>query len=158
MPGRRLRSASQIGGSATSASSRESNRQRPRAGFAPNRPLVQELLRETPQYKAAREAGQTEAQALKTLGADAALMKSLREEKARLSAGFMAFTTRRRAATPVYEPTTDALQSALSAAHAGRRDAGWAIVCAEKCSVGRLEVRSLSCNWRSVQASHWSRL
>jgi penicillin-binding protein 1A len=66
----------------------------PRAGFAPNRPLVQELLRETPQYKAAREAGQTEAQALKTLGADAALMKSLREEKTRLSAGFMALDPR----------------------------------------------------------------
>ncbi|MGE0329650.1 MAG: transglycosylase domain-containing protein [Ramlibacter sp.] len=66
----------------------------PRSGFAPNRPLVQELLRETPQYKAAREAGQTEAQALKSLGADAALMKSLREEKARLSAGFMALDPR----------------------------------------------------------------
>jgi hypothetical protein len=63
-------------------------------GLRANRPLVQELLRETPQYKAAREAGQTEAQALKTLGADAALMKSLREEKARLSAGFMALDPR----------------------------------------------------------------
>lgn len=66
----------------------------PRGGFAPNRPLVQELLRETPQYKAAREAGQTDAQALKALGADAALMKALREDKTRLSAGFMALDPR----------------------------------------------------------------
>ncbi len=66
----------------------------PRGGFAPNRPLVQELLRETPQYKTAREAGQTDAQALKTLGADAALMKALREDKARLSAGFLAIDPR----------------------------------------------------------------
>ncbi len=66
----------------------------PRGGFAPNRPVVQELLRDTPQYKAALEAGQTDAQALKTLGADAALMKALRDEKTRLSAGFMALDPR----------------------------------------------------------------
>lgn len=65
-----------------------------RGGFAPNRPVVQALLRDTPQYKAALEAGQTDAQALKALGADAALMKALREEKTRLSAGFMALDPR----------------------------------------------------------------
>lgn len=56
-------------------------------------PLVQELLRETPQYKAAREAGQTEAQALKTLGADGVDEVAARG-KARLSAGFMALDPR----------------------------------------------------------------
>jgi membrane peptidoglycan carboxypeptidase len=66
----------------------------PRGGFAPNRPVVQALLRDTPQYKAALEAGQTDAQALKTLGADAALMKVLHDEKTRLSAGFMALDPR----------------------------------------------------------------
>ena len=65
-----------------------------RGGFAPNRPLVQDLLRETPEYKTARDAGQTDAQALKALGADAALMKALRDDKTRLSAGFMALDPR----------------------------------------------------------------
>ncbi len=65
-----------------------------RGGFAPNRPVVQALLRETPQYKTALEAGQTDAQALKALGADAAMMKALRDEKTRLSAGFLALDPR----------------------------------------------------------------
>ena len=65
-----------------------------RGGFAPNRPVVQALLRETPQYKTALDAGQTDAQALKALGADGALMKALRDEKTRLSAGFLALDPR----------------------------------------------------------------
>ena len=66
----------------------------PRAGFASGRPLVQALLRETAPYKAAREAGLDDAQALKRVAADADAMKALREEKTRLSAGLMALDPR----------------------------------------------------------------
>jgi len=65
-----------------------------RAGFAPNRPLVHELLRESAPYKAAREAGLTDVQALKQVSADAEFMATLREEKSRLSAGFLAVDPR----------------------------------------------------------------
>jgi penicillin-binding protein 1A len=54
----------------------------PRGGFAPNRALVQALLRETPQYKAAREAGLDDAQALASAWrAMQTLMKALRRRK-----------------------------------------------------------------------------
>ncbi len=65
-----------------------------RAGFAPNRPLVLAMVRESAPYKAAREAGLNDAQALKQVQADAEFMKTLREEKTRLSAGLMALDPR----------------------------------------------------------------
>ncbi|MCW5648560.1 MAG: transglycosylase domain-containing protein [Ramlibacter sp.] len=62
----------------------------PRGGFAPGQPLVQDLVRETAPYRSARASGLTDTQALKPLLADAEFMKSLREDKTRLAAGFMA--------------------------------------------------------------------
>jgi penicillin-binding protein 1A len=52
--------------------------------------LLAEMARDTPQFKQARQAGQTEAQALATVLADHATMQRLRDEKTRLSAGFVA--------------------------------------------------------------------
>lgn len=70
------------------------NQWSPRSGFAPNRPVVQDLLRETEPYKTAIASGLTDAQALKQVGADADFMKALREEKTRLAAGFLAIDPR----------------------------------------------------------------
>ena len=52
--------------------------------------LLAEMARDTPQYKALRQSGGSEAQALAATLADAALMNRLRDEKTRLSAGFVA--------------------------------------------------------------------
>ena len=69
-----------------------------RSGWAaktgPRRELVLAFVRDTRQYKAAREAGQSEAQALKLLQADADFMQNLREDKTRLQSGFLALDPR----------------------------------------------------------------
>jgi penicillin-binding protein 1A len=57
---------------------------------AANKPLVQTFLRETAQYRAARDAGNTDEQALKKLQSDSALMQAMWQDKTRLQAGFMA--------------------------------------------------------------------
>jgi len=54
------------------------------------RELALAFVRDTPEYKAARAAGQSDEQALKTLTANAAFMQALKDEKTRLQAGFMA--------------------------------------------------------------------
>ncbi|RYF43765.1 MAG: penicillin-binding protein [Comamonadaceae bacterium] len=66
----------------------------PRSGFSPNRDVVQAFARETPQYRDAVAAGTPQAQALKQVLADAAVMQALREEKTRLQAGFLALDPR----------------------------------------------------------------
>ncbi len=55
-----------------------------------NRELVQAFVRETPDYKAARDAGQNDEQALKALLANATFMQKLQADKTRLQAGFLA--------------------------------------------------------------------
>ena len=55
-----------------------------------NKQLLQTFLRETPPYRAARNAGASDEQALKKLQADAALVRTLWQDKTRLQAGFMA--------------------------------------------------------------------
>uniref|UniRef100_UPI0010F84DD2 penicillin-binding protein 1A n=1 Tax=Ramlibacter sp. 2FC TaxID=2502188 RepID=UPI0010F84DD2 len=62
----------------------------PGGGWSLRQPLVQALVRETPEYRAAREAGQTHEQALKKLQADGAFLRTLREQKTRIQAGFLA--------------------------------------------------------------------
>ena len=57
---------------------------------AANKNLVHTFLRETAQYRAARDAGESDEQALKKLQSDSALMQSLWQDKTRLQAGFMA--------------------------------------------------------------------
>ena len=52
--------------------------------------LLDEIARATPQFRAARQAGQGDAQALATVLADGATMQRLRDERTRLSAGFIA--------------------------------------------------------------------
>jgi penicillin-binding protein 1A len=52
--------------------------------------LRDEIARDTPQFRTARQAGQSDAQALATVLADAATMQRLRDERTRLSAGFVA--------------------------------------------------------------------
>jgi len=61
----------------------------PRTGWG-NRPLVDSFIRESTEYQAARATGLTEAQAVAKLREDEAFMQSLRENKTRLQAGFMA--------------------------------------------------------------------
>jgi len=57
---------------------------------AENRALVQVFLRETPQYRAARDGGAGDEQALNKLQADGELMQTLWQGKTRLQAGFLA--------------------------------------------------------------------
>ncbi|MGO4329742.1 penicillin-binding protein 1A, partial [Cupriavidus sp. M-11] len=66
----------------------------PRSGWAANRELVQAFVRETPEYRAAREAGQPADAAMKTLLADSAFMQALRQTKTRVQAGFLALDPR----------------------------------------------------------------
>ncbi|SDP28182.1 penicillin-binding protein 1A [Ralstonia sp. 25mfcol4.1] len=62
----------------------------PRAGWAESRGLVQQFVRETPEYRAAVAGGQTDADALNHLMRDSAFMQNLRQNKTRVQAGFMA--------------------------------------------------------------------
>ncbi|WP_458766654.1 penicillin-binding protein 1A [Cupriavidus basilensis] len=66
----------------------------PRSGWAANKDLVQAFVRETPAYRAAREAGQTPEAAMKQLLADTAFMQALRQSKTRIQAGFLALDPR----------------------------------------------------------------
>ncbi|MDO9164926.1 MAG: transglycosylase domain-containing protein, partial [Rhodoferax sp.] len=65
-----------------------------RAAWGAGSALVQDWVRETPEFKAARDAGLTEEAALKKLLADAAFMRTLREQKTRVQAGFLALDPR----------------------------------------------------------------
>ncbi|WP_068834043.1 penicillin-binding protein 1A, partial [Polaromonas jejuensis] len=66
----------------------------PRAVWGAGNALVQAFVRETPEYRAALDAGLTAAQALKKLLADPAFMRALRQQKTRVQAGFMALDPR----------------------------------------------------------------
>lgn len=55
-----------------------------------NQALLTEMARATPEYRAAREGGASEAQALAQVTGNAALMARLREDRTRLSAGLVA--------------------------------------------------------------------
>ncbi|TFZ07556.1 penicillin-binding protein [Ramlibacter henchirensis] len=61
-----------------------------RNGWNARRDLVDAFIRESQQFKAAREAGASETEALARLRADAAYMQALRDEKTRLQAGLVA--------------------------------------------------------------------
>ena len=52
--------------------------------------MLTEMARDTPQYRSARQAGATDAHAVAAVYADTELMKRLRDDKTRLSAGFVA--------------------------------------------------------------------
>jgi penicillin-binding protein 1A len=52
--------------------------------------MLAEMARDTPEFRLARQAGQDEAQALASVLADTATMDKLRDDKTRLSAGFVA--------------------------------------------------------------------
>jgi penicillin-binding protein 1A len=60
------------------------------SGCAPRNPLFQTFIRETSDYRAARDAGQNDADALKKLGADRAFTRALCKAKADVQAGFIA--------------------------------------------------------------------
>ncbi|TMH27161.1 MAG: penicillin-binding protein, partial [Betaproteobacteria bacterium] len=58
--------------------------------WSSHRDLVADFIRETPEYKRARDAGAADAAALHPLAADSAWMARLKREKTRLEAGFVA--------------------------------------------------------------------
>ncbi len=58
--------------------------------WAGKKDLVRAFVRETREYKAARDGGQSDEEALKQLQADTNFMQTLRQEKTRLQAGFLA--------------------------------------------------------------------
>ena len=66
----------------------------PRAVWGPGSDLVQTFVRDTPEFKTARDSGLTEDAALKQLMMDATFMHRLREQKTRLQVGFMALDPR----------------------------------------------------------------
>lgn len=61
-----------------------------RGGWQPDNPLVQTLVRESPQYRAALGAQQRPDEALQALLGDKAFMRRLRADKTRLQAGLLA--------------------------------------------------------------------
>jgi penicillin-binding protein 1A len=62
----------------------------PRAVWGERNDLVQAFVRETPEYRSAMDAGLTAKETLKKLMLDAAFMRTLREQKTRVQAGFLA--------------------------------------------------------------------
>jgi penicillin-binding protein 1A len=66
----------------------------PRAVWGPGSELVQTFVRDTPEFKSARDSGLTEDAALKQLMTDTPFMRRLREQKTRLQVGFMALDPR----------------------------------------------------------------
>ena len=65
-----------------------------RAGWRARPELVQAFVRATPEFKAARDSGLSEAQAFKQLQLDADFMQALRADKTRAQAGFLALDPR----------------------------------------------------------------
>ncbi|MBV7454771.1 transglycosylase domain-containing protein [Acidovorax sp. sif1233] len=61
-----------------------------RDGWGPQNELVQTLVRESSEYRAALDKGEEPAEALKALLADDAFLQKLRSEKTRVQAGFLA--------------------------------------------------------------------
>jgi len=67
---------------------------RPRTVWGERSELVQAFVRETPEYRRAMSSGLTAKEALKKLMADTAFMRTLREQKTRVQAGFLALDPR----------------------------------------------------------------
>ncbi|RKF33422.1 penicillin-binding protein 1A [Paraburkholderia fungorum] len=65
-----------------------------RAGCAGGRDLLQTFLRETPDYRAAKDAGLTDDEALKRVSSDRSLVQSVCESKTRVQADFLAMDPR----------------------------------------------------------------
>jgi len=65
-----------------------------RAGCVPGNDLFKTFMRETPDYRAARDAGQSDAEALQHLGADRAFVRKLCHDKTEVQAGFLAIDPR----------------------------------------------------------------
>ena len=64
------------------------------AGWNPGDGLVQAFIRESQEYRAARDAGLTHEQAVRQLQADAAFMRALHQKKTLIQAGFLAIDPR----------------------------------------------------------------
>ncbi|MEO8020379.1 transglycosylase domain-containing protein [Polaromonas sp.] len=62
--------------------------------WASSKDVVPAFVRESSEYRAAKESGLTDAEALKKLQGDTAFMLALRQDKTRLQAGFMALDPR----------------------------------------------------------------
>jgi penicillin-binding protein 1A len=65
-----------------------------RSGWSAGNELVRALVREAPEYRAARAKGLAHEEALKPLLADAAFLRALRQQKTRVQAGFLALDPR----------------------------------------------------------------
>ncbi|TAM04643.1 MAG: penicillin-binding protein [Paraburkholderia sp.] len=65
-----------------------------RNGCTPGNELFRTFMRETPDYKTARDAGESDADAVKHLAADRAFMHALCKNKTELQAGFLAIDPR----------------------------------------------------------------
>jgi len=65
-----------------------------RSAWGPDSALVQTLVRESPDYRSALQAGQSDQEALKALLHNAKFMHDLRTQKTRLQAGFLALDPR----------------------------------------------------------------
>ena len=61
-----------------------------RSGWSANNALVQSFMRESPEYRAAVDAGQSPEEVIKKLAADTDYMRALRRQKTTIQAGFLA--------------------------------------------------------------------
>ncbi|MBY4898608.1 penicillin-binding protein 1A [Cupriavidus sp. AU9028] len=65
-----------------------------RGGWSEHRALVEAFVRDTPQYRAARDAGQQDREALAQVMRDGEVMRALHEQKTRIQVGFLAMEPR----------------------------------------------------------------
>jgi penicillin-binding protein 1A len=65
-----------------------------RAGCSPSNDLFKTFMRESPEYRGARAAGQSDGEVLKQLGTDRGFMRKLCHDKTEIQAGFLAIDPR----------------------------------------------------------------
>ncbi|MFD2753736.1 penicillin-binding protein 1A [Comamonas terrae] len=92
-------------------------------GWNAANPLVQQLVRESEPYRRLRAKGDSEEGALKAVLADKAFMKSLREDKTRVQAGFVAMDPR-TSAVLAWVGSRDYAQDAFDHVAQARRQPG----------------------------------
>jgi len=95
----------------------------PGAAWSPGKPLVQNFLREAPQYQSARDAGLTPEEAMRQLHNDAAFMRTLRQQKTLIQAGFLAIDPR-SGQIKAWVGSRDFRQDAYDHAQQARRQPG----------------------------------
>jgi penicillin-binding protein 1A len=95
----------------------------PRSGWNAGKEPLRSIIRETADYRAARDGGLDDGQALKKLQANAAFMAALRQQKTTIQAGFVAIDPR-NGQIKAWVGSRDYSQDAYDHVHQARRQPG----------------------------------